>query len=107
MVLQAVKSPGTLNTSAEDATHVVETLRDEITMLRQALYLVRASLLSTDVEVGPADITKLGTVMARLSDSIVRATLAEQKLSDRSHDLFEMQAEIKRIFRSIGWGEYR
>ena len=105
MVLQLVKSPTKANGGARDEAQAAESLRGEITILRRALD-VSQKCLSAQGEAGePADIVRLGGVMARLSDAIMRATLAEQKLRAAGDDMAEVQAEIKRIFRAIGWGE--
>ena len=105
MVLQLVKSPTKANGGARDEAQAAESLRGEITILRRALDVSQKCLSAQGEAGGPADIARLGGVMARLSDSIVRATLAEQKLAGAGDDMAEVQAEIKRIFRAIGWGE--
>ncbi len=105
MVLQLVKSPIKAKGGARDGAQAAESLRGEITILRRALYISERSLFAQGEEGEPADIARLGGVMARLSDAIVRATLAEQKLVGTGDDMAEVQAEIKRIFRAIGWGE--
>lgn len=105
MVLQLVKSPTTTNGGAEDIGRAAASLREEIGILRRALYISERSLSAQGEEGGPADIARLGGVMARLSDAIVRATLAEQKLAGVGDDIADAQAEIKRIFRAMGWGE--
>lgn len=105
MVLQLVKSPITANARAGSRAPAAGSLREEIATLRGALCISRKSLLSQGPGGEPADIARLGGVIARLSDAIVRATLAEQKLGSAGDDMAEVQAEIKRIFRAIGWGE--
>jgi hypothetical protein len=43
--------------------------------------------------------------LTRLSDSIVRAILASRRLARSHNEMAEVQAELKRLFREIGWGE--
>lgn len=105
MVLQLVKSPVKANGGARDRGQGAESLRGEITILRRALYISQKCLSELGEEGEPADIARLGGIMARLSEAIVRATLAEQKLAGAGDDIADVQAEIKRIFRAIGWGE--
>jgi hypothetical protein len=105
MVLQRVKSPIKANEGARDGAQAIQSLRGEITILRSAMYIAQECLSAQGEGGAPADIARLGGVMARLSDAIVRATLAEQKLAGAGDDMAEVQAEIKRIFRAMGWGE--
>jgi hypothetical protein len=105
MVLQLVKSTTTTNGGAEDKGRAGASLREEIAILRRALYISERSLSAQGEEGEPADIARLGGVVARLSGAIVHATLAEQKLAGVGDDIAEAQAEIKRIFRAMGWGE--
>jgi hypothetical protein len=105
MVLQLVKSPIKTNGGVRDGVQAGESLRGEITTLRSALHISQECLSAQGAGGEPADIARLGGVVARLSDAIVRATLAEQKLAGAGDDMAEVQAEIKRIFRAIGWGE--
>ena len=105
MVLQLVKSPTTTNGDVKDRGQATESLREEITILRRALYISQMSLSAQGEEGESADIARLGGVMARLSDAIVRATLAEQKLAGAGAHMAEVPAEIKRIFRAMGSGE--
>ena len=43
--------------------------------------------------------------LTRLSNSIVRAILASHRLARSHNEMAEVQAELKRILREIGWGE--
>ena len=105
MVLQLIKSPNGPNTSANERARAAETLREEIATLRGALFVSRKSLLAQGPGGEPAEISRLCTVIARLSDAIARAMLAEQKLRGSGDEVAELQAEVQRFFRAIGWGE--
>ena len=105
MGLQLVKSPIKANGGARDGAKAAESLRGEISILRRALRISQKGLSAQGEEGDPAAIARLGGVVARLSDAIVRAMVAEQKLATAGDDMAEVQAEIKRIFRAIGWGE--
>ena len=105
MGLQLVKSPIKANGGARDGAKAAASLREEIAILRRALYISERSLSAQSEGGEPADIARLGGVVARISDAIVRATLAEQKLAGVGGEIAEAQAEIKRIFRAMGWGE--
>lgn len=95
-------------TQEQNDTHPSTVIRvgrpfaEEVSILRGALRLANDVLNS---ENGKHHITVLGGTISRLSDSIVRATLAELRLA-RSHDeISEVRAEIKRVFEALGWGE--
>jgi hypothetical protein len=105
MGLQLVKSPIKANGVAREGKQAPESLHGEITILRHALYISERSLSAQGEEGEPADIARLAGVVARISDAIVRATLAEQKLAGVGGEIAEAQVEIKRIFRAMGWGE--
>jgi uncharacterized membrane protein len=105
MRLKLIKSPAAPVTSREDGAPAAESLLGEIAALRCALGIAQESLLDQGAEAEPADIARLGGVIARLSDAIVRATLAQPKLSATGDQIAELQFEVKRIFRAMGWGE--
>lgn len=74
-------------------------LGEELEALRSSLKLACQSLNMAD-----ADVARLGGLVARLCDSIVRAALAQRKLA-ASDDTGLLRAEIQRILREVGLGE--
>jgi hypothetical protein len=50
----------------------------------------------------PAELAKMGTLLARLSDSVVRAVLAQQKLSEGSDRMAKVLAEMDHVLRVMG-----
>lgn len=75
-------------------------LQGEIAGLRESLLLARAKMDS-----GEEDLAKMGALVARLTDSVGRALLAQGKLlagGDRSSWL---RAETDRLLRELGLGE--
>jgi hypothetical protein len=105
MKLKLIKSPAAPMVGMGDGAHASESLRGEIAALRCALGISQESLIDQGAGGKPPDIVRLGGVIASLSNAIVRATLAEQKLTATGGEMAEMQSEIKRIFRAMGWGE--
>ena len=61
MVLQLVKSPTTTNGGAEDIGRAAASLREEIGILRRALYISERSLSAQGEEGGPAEPTDVDT----------------------------------------------
>lgn len=84
------------------ATGVVEktSLQGEIGALREALEQVIDSMKG-----GEADLAKMGGVAARLSDSIGKALLAEQKLSAGNNRTNRLHEEFARVLRDLGVDE--
>ncbi len=60
------------------------------------MQMARASL-----ESGEGDVAQVGGVMSRLSDSIGRAMLVEQKLAADGGDMSRARAEWDRILRTV------
>jgi hypothetical protein len=75
-------------------------LQGEIGALREALEQVMDSMKS-----GEADLAKMGGVAARLSDSIGKALLAEQKLSAGNNRANRLHEEFARVLRDLGVNE--
>ena len=99
-------------------------LSEEVGILRGAFRLVWDCLkdhaypqpgagpgTETEAEAGANTANDAGKVafyavtLTRLSDSIVRALLASHRLARSHNEMAEVQAELKRLFREIGWGE--
>ncbi len=84
-------------------TRPANNLDEEITEMRGAMRLIFGQL---------SDLKDLGRIsfhantLARLSDSIVRALLASQKLHAADQQTEELRAEIERIFRELGWTQH-
>ncbi len=79
---------------------VNESLDGEVAALREALGQAKAGLRSDE-----GDVTKLGGLVARLSDSIVRALLAQKKLAADGDGGTWLRAEFERVLRALGAGE--
>lgn len=77
-------------------------LASELSSLRGMISLMEDEMLN-DPPV--ADKVRISGSIARLSDSVVRALLAAAKLESADDEMEELRADIKRIFREIGWGE--
>lgn len=78
------------------------TLEAEIRALRAALETARRGLESAEGGEGDAnDVAKMGALMARLSDSIGRALLAQQKLSSGNDQEARIRAELDHVLRVI------
>ncbi|HYP40689.1 MAG TPA: hypothetical protein VEX13_10055 [Chloroflexia bacterium] len=86
----------------EAATRKVEkaSLQGEIGALREALEQVMDSMKG-----GEADLAKMGGVAARLSDSIGKALLTEQKLSAGNNRANRLHEEFARVLRDLGVDE--
>ena len=76
-----------------------ESLEGEIRMLREALGQAIESM-----RLGEEGAAKTGGTVARLSDSIVRALLAQQKLSAQSEGFVWLRAQFDRMLRELGEG---
>jgi hypothetical protein len=76
------------------------TLDGEIKTLRETLGQVVANLGESEV-----DKLKTGALVSRLSDSIVRALLAQQKLSAQDEGFTWLRAQFDRMLRELGYGE--
>ena len=76
------------------------TLEAEIVTLRAALAQVAESMRS-----GEDDAARLGAVASKLSDSIVRALVAQQKLSAQDEGFTWLRAQFDRMLRELGYGE--
>ena len=72
-------------------------LHNEVDALREALKQVMDSVKS-----GECDLAKMGGVAARLSDSIGKALLAEQKLSVDNGRANRLHEEFARVLRDLG-----
>jgi hypothetical protein len=72
----------------------------EIKGLRDALRLARERLDS-----GEEDVVKVGAVVARLTDSVGRALVAQSKLAGEGDGARVLRAEIDRLLRELGLGE--
>ncbi len=71
----------------------------EIAGLREALKLARDKMVEDD------DLVKLGAVVARLTDSVGRALLAQSKLAVEGDGSTSLRAETDRLLRELGLGE--
>jgi hypothetical protein len=76
------------------------TLTREIRGLRESFEAARAKLDDEEV-----DLAKLGTLVARLSDSLGRALLVQEKLLAGNERDVWLQAERDRLLREMGLGE--
>lgn|GEM_PF-3969991 len=72
-------------------------LENELKTLRDSLHQARQGML--DEEKDPA---KMGALVARLSDSIGRALLNQQKLNGAGDKSAYLRAEVDRILREVG-----
>ena len=75
-------------------------LHKEVGALREALKQVMDSMKS-----GECDLAKMGGVAARLSDSIGKALLIEQKLSVDNSRANRLHEEFARVLRDLGVDE--
>ncbi len=78
-------------------------LEAEIKTLREALAQVVESMRNGGGE--EEDRAKMGAVVARLSDSIVRAMVAQQGLSAQDEGFTWLRAQFDRMLRELGYGE--
>ena len=83
---------------------VSKSLKEEVEMMKNTLRLAYETL-DNEPDTRKDNLARYGSMIARLADSIVRATMAEIKLARSNDEMVEVRAEIKRIFRAIGWGE--
>jgi hypothetical protein len=74
-------------------------LEGEIRTLREALALVAGNMKSEE------DTAKMGAVVSRLCDTIVRALLAQQKLSAQDEGFTWLRGHFDRMLRELGYGE--
>jgi hypothetical protein len=72
----------------------------EITGLRDTLKLARDRMTG-----GDEDLLKVGTVVARLTDSVGRALLAQSKLVTEGDGTVRLRSETDRLLREMGFGE--
>ncbi len=68
----------------------------EIAMLREAMETAHISL-----ESGEGDVVKIGALICRLSDSIGRGLLVQQRLSSTNDDIARIRAELDHVMRVI------
>jgi len=81
---------------------VEPTLDAEIRALQAALAMARRNMESAEEGNGEAgDVAKMGALIARLSDSIGRALLAQQKLSSGKDPVARIRAELDHVLRVI------
>lgn len=83
-----------------------KTLQGELEALRAALRQAREEmegLRRMGAEEG--EIAKLGSVVARICDSITRALLAQQRLEGQGEVSARVRAEWDRVLRAMGLGE--
>ena len=71
----------------------------EIKGLREALELARERL-----EAGEEDFVTAGGVVARLTDSVGRALLAQSKLASEGGGATRLRSETDRLLRELGLG---
>jgi hypothetical protein len=72
----------------------------EIKGLRKALQLARERLVA-----GEEDFATAGGVVARLTDSLGRALVAQRKLVGEDAGLARLRSETDRLLRELGLGE--
>ena len=75
-------------------------LENELETLRASLQQARQAMLD-----GSEDPAKMGALVARLSDSIGRALLNEQKLRASGDKAAFLRSEVDRILREVGLGD--
>lgn len=75
-------------------------LQGEIVGLRESLLLARARMDS-----GEEEVAKMGALVARLTDSVGRALLAQGKLLAGGERSLWLRAETDRLLRELGLGE--
>ena len=76
-------------------------LLGEIKGLRESLEVARERL-----EDGEEDFARIGSVVARLTDSVGRALLAQSKLAAEGDRTSQLHAETTRLLREMGLGEF-
>lgn len=72
----------------------------EIAGLRESLKLAQDRMEEDD-----EDLVKVGAVVARLTDSVGRALLAQSKLAGEGDGSTRLRAETDRLLRELGLGE--
>lgn len=77
-------------------------LDGEIGTLRETLRTI-----SMGIEALEEDRLKTGALVARLCDSIVKALLAQQKLSAQDEGFTWLRGHFDRMLRELGYGEER
>ncbi len=77
-------------------------LAEEIRGLREALRQARERMQSG---LDDAEVARMGTLVARLSDSLGRALLAQGKLLGEGDRSAWLRAETDRLLREMGLGE--
>ena len=77
-----------------------QSLEKEIKALRAGL-----KKIAERIDAGAGDLPKLASLLARVCDSLVRALLAQQKLSARDDRQKRLQGDIERVLRELGYGE--
>jgi hypothetical protein len=87
-----------------------QSLQEEINMLRGAMRLMYDCLTRDLPDETPEQKAKREsfrcdyiTVLTHTSDSLVRALLAELRLSHANNEIAEVRTEIKRIFQILDW----
>ena len=75
-------------------------LDGEIQTLRDALAQAAGSMRG-----GEEDTVKTGALVSRLCDTIVRALLAQQKLSAQDEGFTWLRGHFDRMLRELGYGE--
>jgi hypothetical protein len=77
-------------------------LESEIAALREAIAGVRRQMSIEGYDGDAAELAKKGSLLARLSDSVVRAVLAQQKLSAGDDRMSRVLAEMDHLMRILG-----
>ena len=77
--------------------HTEVGLENELETLRASLHQARQAMLDSD-----KDPAKMGALVARLSDSIGRALLNQQKLRASNDGSSLLRSEVDRILREVG-----
>ena len=95
MLREEEKEVGKVKASASK-----ESLQKELGTLRASLKQARGSMIRRD-----EDVAKMGALVARLSDSIARVMLAQQKLDTNAGRSARLQAELDRVLEELGLGE--
>lgn len=91
----AVPGPCTNREAATD-----KPLAAELELLQDSLWYAHKALKR-----GDEDIAKAGTLVARLSDSVAKMLLAQQKLLTEPDHASAIEAEFDETLRAMGLGE--
>ena len=97
-MLELVKSKGEREQNAQGISD--RSMEREIETLRAALKMAHESLTARE-----GDMNKIAALEARLSDSIGRALLTQQKLSGSNEQIARDIEEIDRMMRVLGSNE--